>query len=172
MFWRSHSLGPAGSSFSRSYKPAPCHLKANSSPTLKLVPHQRQIHLQLFIQCLHMVVSQKAFVKLTCSEPCKFYVQKSFCPSHSYKNFNFEGCSSLVQSYLLRRDFFLFFDINVACVCSCPFPLLIKSLSSLQGPPQIPYLSGSTLPDKSPHPPANMIALSENSCSPIIPLNN
>lgn len=70
MTWRSHSLGPASSSFSRSYRPAPCYLKASSSPRLKLVSQQRQVHLQSFIQCLHTLVSQKTSVKFTYSKPC------------------------------------------------------------------------------------------------------
>ena len=150
MTWRSHSLGPASSSFSRSYRPAPCYLEASSSPRLKLVSQQRQVHLQSFIQCLHTLVSQKTSVNSPVPNP----VQKSFCTSHSCKNFNFQGCSGLVQSFPLWHNFFLFLDIKVTCVCSCPFPFLIKSVSSPQGPPPIPYLSRSTLPDKSPSSPS------------------
>lgn len=72
-------------------------------------------------------------------------VIKNFVPPHFYKNFNFQGRSSLVQSFLLRLDFFHFPDNKTTSICSCHFPLL-KSLSSLEGPPQILYLSRSTLP--------------------------
>lgn len=80
MTWRSHSLGPASSSLSRSYRPTPCFLKASSSPRLKLVSQQRQVHLQSFIQCLHTLVSQKTSVKFTYSSPCSSMFRNLYAP--------------------------------------------------------------------------------------------
>lgn len=125
----SQSLGLAVSSFSGSYKPAPphctsqpCHLKCNSSPRLKLVPYQRQVHLQSLIQCLYMVGNpQMMFIKLTCSKQYSSKFRKKLCTSPCLQE----------QSFHLRCDFYLFPENKATSVCSCCSPLLIKSLSSL-----------------------------------------
>lgn len=124
-------IGTCRVSFSRWYKPVPshstshaCHLKSISSPRCKLVPHQRQNHLQSFIQCLHTMVPPEdvLFVKLTCFKPYRSMFRKKFCPSSLIQELYFQGCSNLDQSLFLRHDFFLLPDNKGRQCLLMPFP--------------------------------------------------